>query len=126
MAGERAPAESSSRPYAGKGYSVFPARITAGIANTFIRCGLRRTLSLPIPSANCVEMVTAFSRDALRQELLQFRGLRIIENLGRRAHFMDFALMHKYDAVADLAGEIHLMSYHDDGHAFRRQRLNNL
>jgi len=52
------------------------------------------------------------------KELLEFRRLGIGKNIFRRADLVHAALMHEDDARADVAGKLHFMRHHQQGHAF--------
>ena len=54
----------------------------------------------------------------LRQEVLGTIGLRIFEEIIRRALFENLAVGHEHDLVGHLAREAHLMGHAQHGHAF--------
>ena len=62
----------------------------------------------------------------LAQEVLQAGVLRMLEDIRRAALLDELAVSHEQNAVADLAGEAHLVRDDDHRHALLRQLLHDL
>ena len=83
-------------------------------------------VSFMIKKQGSAAVASLWESQYLAQEVLQAGVLRMLEDIRRAALLDELAVSHEQNAVADLAGEAHLVRDDDHRHAVVRQLLHDL